>query len=178
MNSNKNDVIYKVEQNYLNLPMSVIFGILKNDRRRCMLEILKKEGKLSIRSLSEEIARIEAGVEEPNSGARKSVYISLHQTHIPKMESLKILKYDREKDSIELLPSAQNFDIYIETVDKGDIPWHQFYLGISTLAIFGSIIIYLGLINWITSPQWMLFISVVFFASSMAHFHLFRRHNE
>src|SRR5665647_261910 len=66
MDNNKNDVIYKAEQNYLKLPMSEIFGILKNDRRRCILEILKKEGELSIRSLSEEIARIEAGVEEPN----------------------------------------------------------------------------------------------------------------
>jgi hypothetical protein len=178
MNNIENDMLYAVEQNYSKLPMSAIFGILKNDRRRWILEVLKKDGKLSIRSLSEKIARIEAGVEEPNSGVRKSVYVSLLQTHIPKMESLKILNYDREKDSIERLPSAQNFDIYIETVNKGDIPWNQFYLGISTLAIFGSIIIYLGLMNWITSPQWMLFISVVFFASSMVHFHLVRRHNE
>ena len=177
MNNIGNESTYACEQNYSKLQMSEIFCILKNDRRRCILEILKEEGKLSVRSLSEEIARIEAGVEEPNSGVRKSVYVSLLQTHIPKMESLKIINYDREKDSIELLPSAQNFDIYIETVNKGDIPWNQFYLGISTIAIFGSIIIYLGLMNWITSPQWMLLISVVFFASSMVHFYLVHRHN-
>jgi hypothetical protein len=150
------------------LSKSDIFGILQNDRRRCVLEILRSQGSQSIRSLSEEIARIESETEEPKSSVRKSIYVSLLQTHIPKMESLNVVNYNRENDTVELLPAAHNLDIYMETVKKGDIPWSQFNLGLSTLAVAGSVTIFSGLTNWITSSQWMLFISAIFFTASIA----------
>jgi hypothetical protein len=151
------------------LSKSDIFGILQNDRRRHVLELLRSQGNKSIRVLSEEIARLESGNEEPKSSIKKSIYVSLLQTHIPKMESLGIITYNREQDTVELLPASRDFDVYMETVKKGDIPWSQFYLGLSTLAVVGSLTIFAGLIEWISSLQWMLFTSMIFFASSVAH---------
>ncbi len=155
--------------NQVQLSKSEIFGVLQNDRRRCVLEILRKQGNQSVRSLSEEIARLESGEADPKSSVRKSIYVSLLQTHIPKMENLGVINYNRENDFVELLPAASHFDIYMETVPKGDIPWSQFYVGLSTLAVVGSVTIYLGLLEWITSDQWMLFISGLFMVSSVAH---------
>lgn len=160
------------------LSKSDIFGILQNDRRRCVLEVLRNKGNQSVRSLSEEIARLEAGTEEPKSSIRKSVYVSLIQTHIPKMESLGVVAYDREKDSVELLPASRNFDVYMETVKKGDIPWSQYYLGVSILAIVGSLTIFAGFIEWISSSQWMFFVSLIFLASSIAHLRHIHRFEE
>ncbi|WP_269851807.1 DUF7344 domain-containing protein [Methanosarcina horonobensis] len=151
------------------MPKSDIFGVLQNDRRRYVLEILHNKGSQSVRSLSEEIARLESGIEEPKSSIRKSIYVSLIQTHIPKMESLGVIVYNREKESVELLPASRNFDIYMETVKKGDIPWSQFYLGFSVFTILGSVIIHEEVIEWISSSQWMLFISLAFLASSTVH---------
>ncbi|AKB55344.1 DUF7344 domain-containing protein [Methanosarcina barkeri] len=151
------------------LSKSDIFGILQNDRRRCVLEILHKQGNQSIRFLSEEIARLESGEDDPKSTIRKSIYVSLLQTHIPKMESLGVVNHDRENDFVELLPAASNFDIYMETVKKGDIPWSHFYVGLSILAVVGSVTIYLGLFELVTSNQWMLFMSSLFIISSIAH---------
>jgi hypothetical protein len=151
------------------LTKSDIFGVLQNDRRRCVLEILREKGNQSIRSLSEEIARLESGEEDPKSTVRKSIYVSLLQTHIPKMESLGVINYNRENDFVELLPAAGDFDIYMETVKKGDIPWSHFYVGLSTLAVVGSVTIYLGLFDWVTSNTWMLFTSSLFMVSSLAH---------
>jgi len=85
------------------------------------------------------------------------------------MESLKIIAYNREKDTVELLPASRDFDVYIETVKKGDIPWSQFYLGLSILAGIGSLAIILGLLNWVTIVQWMLFTNVIFITCSSAH---------
>lgn len=152
-----------------NISRSDIFGILQNDRRRCVLEILRSKGSQSMRSLSEEIARLESETEEPKSSVRKSIYVSLLQTHIPKMESLEIICYDRENDIIELLPAAQSFNVYMETVKKGDIPWSQFYLGLSILSIIGSVIIFAGLIKWISSFHWMLFTNAVILTASVSH---------
>lgn len=160
------------------LSKSDIFGVLQNDRRRYVLEFLRTQGSQSIRSLSEEIARVESQTEEPKSNVRKSVYISLLQTHIPKMESLGIIAYNREQDTVELLPASRDFDVYMETVKKGDIPWSQFYLGLSALAIVGSVTIFTGLIQWISSLQWMLFTSITFFVSSAAHLRHVRKLEE
>ncbi|HII92364.1 MAG TPA: DUF308 domain-containing protein [Methanosarcina sp.] len=160
------------------LSKSDIFGVLQNDRRRYILEFLRTQGSQSIRSLSEEIARVESKTEEPKSNVRKSVYISLLQTHIPKMESLGIIAYNREQDTVELLPASRDFDVYMETVKKGDIPWSHFYLGLSALAIVGSVTIFTGFIQWISSLQWMLFTSITFFVSSAAHLRHVRKLEE
>lgn len=166
---NHSNIPSRYMQGQSQLSKSDIFGVLQNDRRRLILELLHKQEKLSIRSLSEEIARLESGAEEPSSSIRKSIYISLLQTHIPKMENLNVITYNREEDSVELLPAAHNFDLYIETVKKGDIPWSQFYLGLSTLAVIGSFAILTDAVRWITSSQWMFFISIIFLASSLTH---------
>lgn len=164
---NSGDVRTKFQ--YVQLSKSDIFGILQNDRRRCILELLRDKGSQSVRSLSEEIARIEAGSEEPKSNTRKSIYVSLIQNHIPKMESMGIVIYNREQDYVELLPTSHNFDIYMETVKKGDISWSQFYLGFSILAIFGNIAIYKGYIEWISGFRWMIFVSLIFLSSSLVN---------
>lgn len=156
------------------LSKSDIFGVLQNDRRRHVLELLRSHGNQSVRSLSEEIARLEAEDGEPNSSVRKSIYISLLQTHIPKMESLGIITYNREHDTVELLPAVHDFDVYMETANKSGNIWSQFYLGLSILAIGGSLTILSGLIECISSSQWMFFVSIIFLVSSttnMCHFH-------
>jgi predicted transcriptional regulator len=50
------------------LSRSDIFRILQNDRRRRVLEILRTQGSQSVRSLSEEIARL-----EPKPKNRKAI---------------------------------------------------------------------------------------------------------
>jgi hypothetical protein len=164
-----------VQSCQVQLSQSDIFGVLQNDRRRHVLEILRKQGNQSIRSLSEEIARLESGEEDPKSTIRKSIYVSLLQTHIPKMESLGVINYNRENDFIELLPAANNFDIYMETVKEGDIPWSHFYIGLSALAVVGSVVISLGFFKFVTSNQWMLFISCLFMVSAIVHMHQIRK---
>jgi hypothetical protein len=160
-------------ETHLQLSKSDIFGVLQNDRRRCALEILRTQGRQSIRSLSEEIAHIESQSEEPKNNLIKSIYVSLLQTHIPKMESMGIIVYNREQDIVELLPASQDFEIYLETVEKGDIPWSQFYLGLSIFTFVGNIMIYLEIINWISSYKWIFFTSSLFVVASLVHiFHV------
>lgn len=162
-------------QTQMQLTKNDIFGVLQNDRRRCVLEILRSQGRQSVRSLSDEIARIESQAEEPKENIRKSIYVSLLQTHIPKMESLGIVAYSKEQDTVELLPASRDFDIYMETVKNGDIPWSQFYLDLSILAVVGSLMIFSGLIKCISSFQWIFFTIGIFMATSIAHMYYVRK---
>jgi hypothetical protein len=171
MNEKKNSTCNSqiTVQTQLQLSKSDIFGVLQNDRRRCVLEILRSQGRQSIRSLSEEIAYIESQTKEPKSSVRKSIYVSLLQTHIPKMERLGIVAYNREQDIVELLPASHNFDIYMETVEKGDIPWSQFYHGMSIFVIISSLLICIGAVNRISSYKWMFFTNGLFMVASIVY---------
>jgi hypothetical protein len=178
---NKNDEIYNIAtmvETQVQLSKSEIFGVLQNDRRRCVLEILRNQGKQSIRSLSEEIAYIESQTEEPKSNLRKSIYVSLLQTHIPKMESMGIILYNREQDIVELLPASRDLDVYIETVKKGNIPWSQFYLGLSIFTSISNLVIFIGVINWISINTWMFFTNGLFIVASLAYRHYIHKLEE
>lgn len=176
---------------------SDIFGVLQNDRRRNVLQILNENGGQSLRSISEDIARIEAGSKEPASNLRKSIYISLHQTHLPKMEQLGIISYDREKDLVKLLPAAQDFNFYLETdrivkkeaplnpsqdMDTSepdlpdiitennritDIPWSLHYTALSIISMLGITAIENRIVNFISITQWALSISCLVFIVSI-----------
>ena len=154
---------------YPKLSKSDIFSVLQNDRRRCVLELLNSNGSQDLRTMSEAIACMESGTAEPMSNVRKSIYVSLLQTHLPKMESLGILTFDKFEDKVELMPAAADMKVYLETVEEGNIPWSQYYMGLSLFAILGSGAVSLELITWLTGMQWALFVSVVFLASSIVH---------
>lgn len=154
---------------YPKLSKSDIFSVLQNDRRRCVLELLNSNGSQDLRTMSEAIACIESGTAEPMSNVRKSIYVSLLQTHLPKMESLGILTFDKFEDKVELMPAAADMKVYLETVEEGNIPWSQYYMGLSLFAIVGSGAVSFELITWLTGIQWALFVSFVFLASSIAH---------
>ena len=181
MKNNLKDPVIQVE--YKNpekpkLSKSEIFGLLQNDRRRNTIELLKTYGSQSPRFISEEIARLESGMEEPSSNIRKSIYVSLHQTHLPKMENMGILIYDRKTDEVKLTSAINDFDIYLETVKKGDISWGQYYLGLSIFFLMGSMGIVAGIITWISTAQWMIFINIVFVVSAAAHVRQMKSVNE
>ncbi|MDO9517733.1 MAG: hypothetical protein Q7J10_06740 [Methanosarcinaceae archaeon] len=156
-------------QLYPKLSKSDIFSVLQNDRRRCVLELLNSDGSQSLRTMSEAIACMESGTAEPMSSVRKSIYVSLLQTHLPKMESLGILTFDKFEDKVELMPAAADMKVYLETVEEGNIPWSHYYMGLSLFAILGSGAVSFELITWLTGMQWALFISFVFLASSIMH---------
>ena len=74
------------------LESSQIHDILRNDRRRLAIKCLREnEGTLSVRDLSEDVASRETGERPAPRDKRRSVYVSLHQTHLPKLDDLEIV---------------------------------------------------------------------------------------
>lgn len=113
-----------------------IHEVLSNSRRQHAIEILRDAGgKLSARELSERIAEAETGESPPPSNIRQSVYVSLHQTHLPKLDDLGIVNYDSDSKTIELLDRAREVSIYLETVSKYGLSWSEYYLGVSLLGL-------------------------------------------
>lgn len=105
---------------------------LLNPRRKCILELLSENGGEA--SVEEIISRILAFEnKERNHKSRKSVYVSLMQTHIPRLEKEGIVRYDKKLGKIILINMPDDLKMYIETVGKFDIPWSVYYLSLSIL---------------------------------------------
>lgn len=113
-----------------------VHEVLSNSRRQHALEILEEAGgELSARELSERIAEAETGESPPPTNIRQSVYVSLHQTHLPKLDDLGIVEYDSESKTIKLLDRAREVSIYLETVSKYGLSWSEYYLAVSLLGL-------------------------------------------
>ena len=109
--------------------------ILGNDRRILVIEYLqKREGKADLRELVEYIAEKEGNTERKH---RKSIYVSLMQTHIPKMQREGVISY--EHGTIKLIKVPLNVNLYMEVVSKNDISWSTFYIGTSLIFIAAGI---------------------------------------
>lgn len=113
-----------------------IHNVLRNDRRRQAIQHLRRADEpVTVDALSEHIASVETGESPPPRDVRKSVYVSLHQTHLPKLDELDIVAYDQRDQRIELRDRAEEVEVYMEVVPEEDIPWSTYYLGLSLLGV-------------------------------------------
>jgi len=113
-----------------------IHDILRNDRRRRVLEHLQESlGSVTVRELSETIAAREAGESPPPRPLRESVYNSLHQTHLPKLDDEGVVDYDKHRKTVELQSGARDVNVYMEVVTKYGVTWADYYRSVATLAL-------------------------------------------
>lgn len=110
------------------LDESHVFELLSNDRRRELLARLRDEPEpVAVSELAEDIAteeleaerEAEAGAEtEPEAEAAserryKSVYVSLKQTHLPKLAEREVIAYDGEAGGVEPGPRFEDVTAYL-----------------------------------------------------------------
>ena len=98
-----------------------IHDVLRNERRRHTLELLRDNGETSsVRDLSEEVAALETGESPPPRNIRQSVYVSLHQTHLPKLDDLGIAVYDADAKRVTLTDRVGEVEAYMGRPAESD----------------------------------------------------------
>jgi hypothetical protein len=113
-----------------------IHDILRNDRRRRVIKQLQSQLEpVSLRDLSERIAASEAGESPAPRNVRESVYNSLHQTHLPKLDDMGIIDYDTDRKTVALESGASDVDVYMEVVARYGISWATYYRTIGVAAL-------------------------------------------
>lgn len=79
-----------------------IFELLAAPRRRAILRMLaRRGGEGTFGDLTNEIATGEHGADS-DAGTRKSVYVSLYQTHVPRLAEAGVLTYDERTKTVAL----------------------------------------------------------------------------
>ncbi|RLM53641.1 hypothetical protein DVK02_12375 [Halobellus sp. Atlit-31R] len=128
---------YRFTPDYAGISETDIHDLLRNDRRRNAIKCLQDRGReVMLRDLAEEIAEIETGESPPPRNIRDSVYISLHQSHLPKLDAAGVVAYDRDRKTIRLRKEARAVDVYMEVVTKYGVTWATYYRTLGTVALF------------------------------------------
>jgi hypothetical protein len=115
-----------------------VHEVLRNDRRRRTLEYLRERLEpVSVRELSESIAGIEASISPTPRDLRQSVYNSLHQTHLPKLDDFDIVDYDKDRKMVALEERAKDIYVYMGIATPFGLTWATFYrsFGVGTLVL-------------------------------------------
>lgn len=161
------------------LQPSEIHDVLRNERRRRAIEFLaERDGTHTVDDLAKHIASIETGESPPPHDVRKSVYVSLHQTHLPKLDELGIVEYDLRSKKLELTDRAGEVEAYMEVPLRGSVSWDMYYLGVSTLALttLSAIKLDIDLIATLGVEFWSWFYVLLYGCSSV--FHLWDRRRQ
>lgn len=110
-----------------------VFELLSSPRRRYVLYHLKEaEEPVELTTLAEQVAawENETSVEEITEQERKRVYVSLYQTHIPRLAESGVVNYDKESGMVVLNPDADEIDTYLNSSDD-ERPWQWVYLALA-----------------------------------------------
>jgi hypothetical protein len=114
-----------------------IHDVLRNRRRRLAIDCLRgsEDGELSVRTLSEQVATGETGEDPPPRDKRQSVYVSLHQTHLPKLHRLGIVEYDDDSKVVRLEDRVREVQLYMEVGPRYGLSWGEFSIGCAVLGL-------------------------------------------
>lgn len=112
-----------------------MFRILSSPRRRETVRRLSRVyDSISVRDLSEAIAQAEAGISPAPRQVRETVYVSLHQTHLPALHEQEIIVYDREQKRVYPIGAARVYRRYMDVEAGFGVSWTTLY---RTLGVVG-----------------------------------------
>lgn len=101
------------------LAEATVFDLLGNERRRaCLKELARDTDPWDVDALSERVAGDIADSPEAAAERYDSVYISLCQVHLPKLDDVNVIRYDDDEQTVE--PGARFPEIRTH-LEKNDL---------------------------------------------------------
>ncbi|MGQ4556072.1 DUF7344 domain-containing protein [Halobellus sp. GM3] len=123
------------------MPQDTAFDLLSNGRRRFVLRRLqRRRDGVELSDLAEELAAAENDLpaDELSAQQRKRTYVSLYQTHIPKLADAGVVDYDSDSGMVYPTRHVDELAQYFEE-DREEIDWPRIYAVVATVgfAVYG-----------------------------------------
>ena len=112
------------------------YDLLSNPRRRFVISYLgQRQQPVSLNVLAKQVASWEndTPVAELTDQQEKRAYVSIHQTHIPKLEQVGVVEYDSETGQVSISNGARQIEQYLPDYEERTPPWALFYAGVALL---------------------------------------------
>ncbi len=116
------------------LPLDVVYGILKNHRRRLVLRYLDEVSETStLGELAEYIGSIENNkpVESLSSSERKRVYVGLYQGHLPRLDEADVIDFNSDRGTVVAGDNAEYLLEYLADDAEPTRNWSPYYLALA-----------------------------------------------
>ncbi|WP_263018494.1 DUF7344 domain-containing protein [Natronobiforma cellulositropha] len=151
-----------------------IFEVLRNQRRRYVLQYLKQDDSaVELGDLAQQVAawEYETTLEEVTPEQRKRVYTTLQQTHLPKMDQSGILVFDADRGLIEATDRAADLSIYLEIVPGREFAWRELYLSLGAVSCALVAALWMGIypLTVLSDLVWATVIAFTFTVTAAAH---------
>jgi len=168
-------------QDQSQITQDTVFDVLSSARRRYVLYYLQQsDDPVDINELARQVAAWEndTDVENLTDQQRKRVYISLYQSHVPKLDSIGIVEYDKESGEVALTDKAHVVDSYLDGTES--IPWQTFYMGLSALSAILLALVWfeVGVFGTVPAVVVGLVITAGFAVSAITHYLYWRRNRQ
>ncbi|WP_435074253.1 DUF7344 domain-containing protein [Halorubrum sp. HHNYT27] len=112
-----------------------VFEVLSSSRRRLILYNLhRRGGRAVLRDLARDTAEAESD-DEVDDDVVKRFYISLYQTHVPKLEEVGLVQYDSDTKTVSLTDRIEDVEAVLNPESDPERPWALYY---GALAVVGS----------------------------------------
>lgn len=134
------------------------FEILKNNRRRIVLEYLQQQDDpVELSALADHVTAIEndTDVDSITSSERKRVYVALYQFHLPKMAGMDIIEYDQDRGLISLTDRGASLYTSHEDREPNDRRWDRVVAVIVAVGV-------VGIAGGLLTQQWLLATAFLF----------------
>lgn len=152
----------------------LLFDLLRNRRRRYVLQYLETHaGVIRMSDLADALAEWEMEDEGAyvTHKERKRAYVSLYQTHLPKLDDVDIINYNQPRGTIEFGPDYQYVQEYLHHSHSGTLLWNRLYLSgcFVTSSILG--LAQFTVFPFVTVPDvaWFVLVLFVFGSIVLAH---------
>lgn len=152
-----------------------LFDVLANTRRRHALHAIAggEERTHELGDLSERIAAWEndVSVAEVDYAERKRVYTALQQSHLPRLDDAGLVEFDKDRGTVDATPALDDVEIYLDVVRGNEIPWSEYYLGLSAVSAALLAAVWVDAFPFTMVPDlgWMAFVVVTFAVSAIAN---------
>jgi len=112
-----------------------VFEVLSSSRRRMILyHLYQRGGEAVLRDLARDTAKAESE-DEIDDDVVKRFYISLYQTHVPKLEKVGLVQYDSDSKVVSLTDKIEDVEEILQIESEPDRRWALYY---GALAVVGS----------------------------------------
>lgn len=162
------------------LSRDTLFSLLSNPRRRFVIRYLyRADESVTLQELATEVAAWENQTEPEKltDQERKRVYVSLYQTHVPKLEEVGVIEYDNDSGEITLTERTQGVRKYLDGDVEDRRPWELYYLALALVGtlLYGGLALGLVDVGQVTSSLLGLGFVLVLAALSLLHYFMARR---
>ncbi|WP_049985956.1 DUF7344 domain-containing protein [Halobellus rufus] len=149
--------------------LDVIFDVLRNRRRRLVMQALEeRDGETTLSDLAEHIGGIENDKppEALNAQERKRVYVGLYQCHLPKMHDAGAIEFDKDRGTVKRGAITDEYHKYLEREVDGGSRWPKYYGGVAA----GACLLYVGAVTAV-GPQPIVAITSLVLVGALSAYH-------